>query len=294
MRAPPGLRQQPGQVQGLKPAQRRPGQFLFDADGHHVDTSGVICARVRQQPHFGCAEGHGQVRGQHWSMGLAGVGVNAAGDIAGHHDPQYPGVPPRIQKAAHQLGCRSAKAAVGPRPQDSVNHDVGTRHVCRQLAGVGVGKKMHASAGALKSGHRLGVGLPGGEYRRRTHSPGRQEGGGEEAVSAVVAFAGQDGDTGAVDAPATGLQFVDHGVGETVGGPLHENSAHPGSQERLFGRPDLGSGVGADHGVRSVCRLSRRVSLRPAPWRWRFRRRGLWRRASASRPWPRPPQAPCL
>ena len=166
------------------------------------------------------------------ACGLPGVGVHAAGDVAGHHQAGRAG---RTSQSRHQGGSGSPQPALGARPQDSVNHDVGTRHLRGELADVRVGEEMHPPAGTLKSSQRLGVGGVPGEYRRRTHSPGGQERGGEEAVSAVVALAGEDGHAGAVEPPAAGLQLVDDGVGEPVGGALHQDGAHPGCQERLFG-----------------------------------------------------------
>jgi hypothetical protein len=50
--------------------------------------------------------------------------------------------------------------------------------------------------------------------------------GGEEAVAAVVALAGQDNNAGAVQAASAAAQFRDGGAGHATGCPLHENSAH--------------------------------------------------------------------
>ena len=62
-------------------------------------------------------------------------------------------------------------------------------------------------------------------------------------------------------------------IGQAVGRALHEDVTQAVGQQGLLGLPDLGSGIGADHGVSSRgCRC--RFSLRPGPWPWRCRRRG--------------------
>ena len=83
-------------------------------------------------PALAAAERHGQVRGQHRRMGFAGVGVHAAGDVAGHHEPG-PRRQRRAQDGGNQGGSRSPQPALGARPQHGINDDVGTPPLRGQL-----------------------------------------------------------------------------------------------------------------------------------------------------------------
>ncbi|MCY1228537.1 hypothetical protein D9M72_408580 [compost metagenome] len=202
----------------------------------------MVGAGIGEQPGFRSAERHGEIGRKDRIIGLAGVGVHAAGNVAGHHKTVRGGA-----QLPDEGGRCAAEPALGSGPQHRVDHDVGAGGCRCQLTGVVVGEGPGAPAGPFKGGQSVRVGLAGGEYRCRTHSAGCQEGGGEEPVSPVVALAGKNRHAGPVGTDPPGNEFTDNGVGQTVGGPLHEDSSCPGQKKGFFGLTNLGAGVGADH-----------------------------------------------
>ena len=152
---PPGrVRQEAGNVSVLEPAQSGPVEVLLDADGHHFYPAGIVGAWIGQQAHFGCAEGHRQVRGEHGSRHRAGIGVNAAGQIARNHKDLGAG----FRDGTDQIRGAPPQAAFRTRSQHCIDHDVGARGLCGQATKCGVTQVPDTAAGPLKSSQSLGMG----------------------------------------------------------------------------------------------------------------------------------------
>ena len=164
--------------------------------GIDLDAAGEVRAGVGQQAGLGRPERHGQVRAEHRAVGFSGVGVHAAGNVAGHHEPG-PGASQRLD----QLRGGAAEPALRAGSQHRVNDDVGAvRRLPPRRPTLLRRQADHPAAGLFQGREPFGVGLPRGEDRRRPHAAAGQQGGGEQPVPAVVALAGEHRDAGAVEA----------------------------------------------------------------------------------------------
>ncbi len=255
LRAAGRIRQEGGQVGGFQPAHRGGRKVRFNAQGNHLDPAGVVGAGICQQPCLGGSEGYRQVGGEYRSGHRAGIGVHAAGQVAGHGKAPAWKVRACVVDGPDQVGGRSAQPAACAGAQDRVNDDAGVGRFLGQTLKGGFGQPADAAAGTFKGSEGCGVGSACGEDRRRAHSTCGQEGGGVQAVTAVVSLAGKYHHAGAGQAAAAGPEPANHSDGEAKRGALHQGITLPGSEERLLGCADLRSGVGADHGSGQVSLL---------------------------------------
>ena len=126
MRPPGGMGQKAGELCVPEPAEDRSGKVFFDADGNHVHPAGTVRAGVSQQARLGSAERHRQVGGQHRPGHLARVCVDAAGQVAGHHESVTAGSVARLKDGLNQRGSSPPQSTFGARAQDGINDDAGT------------------------------------------------------------------------------------------------------------------------------------------------------------------------
>lgn len=101
MGAPAGVRQQRGQVRSLEAAQRRGPKGVLDADRDGPQPAGEVRAGVGEQAGLRRTESYCHLGRQDRAVRLAGIRVDAAGDVAGHHQP-WAGTAQRVDQCCRR------------------------------------------------------------------------------------------------------------------------------------------------------------------------------------------------
>ena len=191
-RAGRGAGKRPASSALLEPAQRRRGKVFFNADGHHVTRPAWSAPGSASRPALAPPNVTVRSAGSTGPAASPGVRVDAAGEVAGHHEAVR-----RQRRAPH--GRPAPRSAALPRSPPlapvprTASMTTSARGGLRGQSGeCRFGESVHARPPA-RSNAASAAGWAASPVRTVVVRipAGGEEGGGVEAVAAVVAFAGE-------------------------------------------------------------------------------------------------------